>query len=79
VEECDELGLVTSASAAGLVASVGEPVVATYGRAEVEAVLRSAAFNRIELLDSAELSRRYLQGGDEPVLPRSTVIAVATA
>jgi methyltransferase (TIGR00027 family) len=34
-EECDELGLAAARSAASLVASVGEPVVATYRRGDV--------------------------------------------
>jgi methyltransferase (TIGR00027 family) len=77
-DERDELGLAAGASAASLVASVGEPVVSTYRRRDVEPPLRDAGFTDIELLDANELSRRYLQGGDHRVLPGSTVIAVAS-
>jgi O-methyltransferase involved in polyketide biosynthesis len=78
-EERDELGRAAAASAASVVASVGEPVVSTYRRRDVDAPLRDAGFTEIELLDATELSRRYLQGGDHPVLPASTVIAIASA
>jgi methyltransferase (TIGR00027 family) len=77
-DERDELGRAAAASAASLVASVGEPVVATYRRGEAEALLRDAGFTHIELLDATELSRRYLQTSDRPVLPGSTIIAVAS-
>jgi methyltransferase (TIGR00027 family) len=76
-EECDELGVAAAASAASLVASVGEPVVATYRRGEVKHLLRAAGFSRVELLDAVELSRRYLRHRDDRTLPDSTVIAVA--
>jgi O-methyltransferase involved in polyketide biosynthesis len=75
--ECDELGLAAAASAASLVSSVGEPVVATYGRGDVDALLRAAGFHDVELLDAVELSHRYLRGGGERTLPDSTVIAIA--
>jgi methyltransferase (TIGR00027 family) len=76
-EECNELGRAAAASAASLVASVGEPVVATYGPGEVERLLRSAGFNHVELLGAVELSHRYLRGREDRTLPDSTVIAVA--
>jgi hypothetical protein len=53
-------------------------VVATYRRGEAEALLRDAGFTHIELLDATELSRRYLRASDRPVLPGSTIIAVAS-
>ena len=74
-EECDELGLAAARSAASLVASVGEPVVATYRRGDVER--RATGFNHVELLDAAELSNRYLRDHKDRTLPDSTVIAVA--
>jgi O-methyltransferase involved in polyketide biosynthesis len=76
-EECDESGLVAAACAASLVSSVGEPVVGTYGRSDVDAVLRAAGFNNVELLDAVELSQRYLRSGGDRRFPDSTVIAVA--
>jgi methyltransferase (TIGR00027 family) len=77
-DERDELALAAGVSAASLVASVGEPVVSTYRRRDVEALLRDTGFTEVELLDATELSRRYLQGGDHPALPGSTVIAIAS-
>jgi hypothetical protein len=65
------------ASAARLVASIGEPVMAAYGRVEVDALLRAAAFNHAEFLDAAGLSHRYLHGRRDRTLPASTVIVIA--
>jgi O-methyltransferase involved in polyketide biosynthesis len=76
-DEHDELGRAAAASAASLVASVGEPVISTYRRRDVEALLHDAGFTHIELLDTTELARRYQQGTDR-ILPGSTVIAVAS-
>jgi methyltransferase (TIGR00027 family) len=76
-DECDELGLAAARSAASLVASVGEPVVATYRRGDVAPLFRAAGFNQVELLDAVELSRRYLRDHKDRMLPDSTVIAVA--
>jgi hypothetical protein len=73
----DELGLAPAASAARLVASIGEPVMAAYGRAEVDALLRAPAFIDAEFLDAAGLSHRYLHGRRERTLPASTVTMIA--
>jgi hypothetical protein len=75
--EVDELGLAPAASAARLVASIGEPVMAAYGPAEVDALLRAAAFNHAEFLDAAGRSHRYLHGRRDRTLPASTVIVIA--
>jgi methyltransferase (TIGR00027 family) len=76
-EECSELGQAAAASAASFVASVGEPVVATYRRRDVDGLLRAAGFTSVELLDAVELSHRYLQRGGGRTLPDSTMIAIA--
>jgi methyltransferase (TIGR00027 family) len=59
------------------VRAVGEPVVARYDPEEFKAMLHTAGFHRVELLDGATLSRRYLGGRPGVVHPASTMIAVA--
>jgi O-methyltransferase involved in polyketide biosynthesis len=77
VEERDELGAAAASAAASLIASIGEPVAATFRRGEVEALVRDAGFSRVELLDARELSHRYLRHLEHRTFPGSTVIAVA--
>jgi O-methyltransferase involved in polyketide biosynthesis len=60
------------------VAAAGEPVVATYTRDQVEDLLRTAGFGRVEIFDATALRARYLSGRKNLELPGSTVIAVAT-
>jgi methyltransferase (TIGR00027 family) len=77
-DERDDLGRAAQWSAGPVVASVGEPVVAAYRRAEVDGVLRAAGFGTVELLDATDLTRRYLGGRTDLRLPGSTVLAIAS-
>jgi methyltransferase (TIGR00027 family) len=74
----DELGHAVRDSSAAAVAAAGEPVVATYTRAEVAALLAEAGFGDVELLDASALRDRYLRDRPELPLPATTLIAVAT-
>jgi O-methyltransferase involved in polyketide biosynthesis len=74
----DELGHAVRDSSAATVAAAGEPVVATYTRAEVAALLAEAGFGDVELLDASALRDRYLRDRPELPLPATTLIAVAT-
>jgi methyltransferase (TIGR00027 family) len=74
----DELGHAVRDSSAATVAAAGEPVVATYSRAEVVALLAEAGFGDVELLDASALRDRYLRDRPELPLPATTLIAVAT-
>jgi len=74
----DALGRAVRESTAAVVAADGEPVVATYSREEVAGLLTEAGFGGIELLDAGQLRDRYLRDRPDLLLPRTTVIAVAT-
>jgi O-methyltransferase involved in polyketide biosynthesis len=78
VEERDELAQATATRAQTVVASVGEPLLATYGRQAAQHALRTAGFRAIDLLDAATLSSRYLDGRADLHYPGSTIIAIAS-
>jgi len=73
----DELGHAVRDSTAATVAAAGEPVVTTYSRPEVAALLAEAGFGEVELLDASTLRDRYLRGRPDLPLPATTLIAVA--
>jgi hypothetical protein len=77
-DDCDEFGRIERAAANRAVAAVGEPAVTTYYRSEIEALLTSAGFNEIELIDASALTNRYLGASSDRRLPAATLIAVAT-
>lgn len=77
-DERDDLGQETAVRAQQVVASGGEPLVATYGRHAARDALRSAGFRSVELLDAAALTNRYLDGRTDLHYPGSTIIAVAS-
>lgn len=77
-EERSDLGNAIQLVAARVLDTVGEPVLASYTRREVESLLVDAGFSSFEILDSHALTVRYLTGRTDLVLPSSTVIAVAT-
>ncbi|HEY5303723.1 MAG TPA: class I SAM-dependent methyltransferase [Acidimicrobiales bacterium] len=77
-EERSDLGNALQSVAKRVLDTVGEPVLASYTRSEVESLLADSGFSSFELLDSDALSEKYLRGRDDLLLPSSTVIAVAT-
>jgi methyltransferase (TIGR00027 family) len=77
-DDCDAFGRIDRAAANRAVAAVGEPAVTTYYRSEIEALLRSAGFEEIEMMDASALAKRYLGARGDRRLPAATLIAVAT-
>jgi methyltransferase (TIGR00027 family) len=75
--ERTDLGNRVQTAAGKLLKKVGEPVVATYSRSEVELLLADSGFSSIEILEAGDLTERYLKGRSDLMLPSSTIIAVA--
>jgi methyltransferase (TIGR00027 family) len=65
-------------TAARVLQNVGEPVLATYSRSEVEELLKRTGFSDVQVFDGVALTNRYLRGRPDLQLPNTTLIAVAT-
>jgi hypothetical protein len=78
VEEFDGVADRMESTAAKVLHSVGEPVLAMYTRTEVEELLKRARFSGVKIFDGVALTNRYLQGRPDLQLPNATLIAVAT-
>jgi methyltransferase (TIGR00027 family) len=76
--ERDDLARETARRSSALVSTIGEPVMATWGRQEARDLLRSSGFRTVEILDASALDRRYLNGRTDLRFPGSTIIAVAS-
>jgi methyltransferase (TIGR00027 family) len=77
-DERDDLAQETATRAEALVSSVGEPLVATYGRQAAHDALRSAGFGTVEILDAKTLAGHYLNRRRDLHHPGSTIIAIAS-
>jgi O-methyltransferase involved in polyketide biosynthesis len=77
-DDMDDFGRVVNSTATAVAAADGEPVLATYRLSEIDPMLRSAGFERVELLTAASLAQRYIDESSRVKLPGSTIIAIAT-
>jgi methyltransferase (TIGR00027 family) len=77
-EERDELATAVQEAANKVLETAREPVLSSYTRREVKALLSQAGFSSVELLAGADLKERYLAGRPDLELPSSTVVAIAT-
>jgi methyltransferase (TIGR00027 family) len=76
--ERSEFGNQVQSEASKLLHAVGEPVLASYTKAEVGSLMNDAGFSSTEILEVSDLAERYLNGRSDLVLPSSTLIAVGT-
>jgi methyltransferase (TIGR00027 family) len=78
LNERGDLGNTVHSEAKKVLDAVGEPVLASYTRNEVELLLATSGFSSFKIFDAAELTERFLEGQPDLVLPSSTIITVAT-
>ena len=75
--EQSQLGNAVQSEAKKVLDAVGEPVLASYTRSEVEFLMTASGFSSLKIFDSTDLTGRYLDGRSDLILPSSTIIAVA--
>jgi methyltransferase (TIGR00027 family) len=76
--ERSDLGNAVQSEAKKVLDAVGEPVLASYTRNEIELLMASSGFSSFKILDSTVLTERYIHGRSDLILPSSTIITVAT-
>ncbi len=73
-----DVGRAFQQAAIAAAAAVGEPMFGFYEPAEIEPLLRSSGFRKIELLYASTLSNRYLAGRTDLALPDTVMLAIAS-
>jgi methyltransferase (TIGR00027 family) len=74
--ERSDLGNQVQSEASKLLNAVGEPVLASYTKAEIGSLMNDAGFSSTEILEASHLTERYLKDRNDLVLPSSTIIVV---
>ena len=75
---CDALGAAFRARSIEAGAQAGEPMVSFYEPREIDELLHATGFNRVQLLDSDELSTRFLPQDSALQVPNAAMFAIAT-